>query len=99
MKLSAIDTNLLLALHALLQEGNVTRAAKRLGIGQPAMSRSLARLRAHFKDPLLVPKGRQFVLSPVAHSLMPSVDRAAAALADVFEQRSRDGVEARRVYV
>ncbi len=34
MKLAAIDTNLLLALHALLAETSVTRAAKRLGVGQ-----------------------------------------------------------------
>jgi DNA-binding transcriptional LysR family regulator len=85
MKLSAIDTNLLLALHALLQEASVTRAAKRLAIGQPAMSRSLARLRDHFHDPLLVPKGRLLVLSPVAQALAPSVDRAVAAIAGVFE--------------
>jgi DNA-binding transcriptional LysR family regulator len=99
MKLSAIDTNLLVALHALLQEGNVTRAARRLGIGQPAMSHSLARLRDHFKDPLLVRKGRQLVLSPIALALAPSVEKATAAIADVFEGGSRDGGEVRRVYV
>ena len=48
------DLNLLLALEALLSERNVTRAAERIGVGQPAMSHSLARLRAVFKDPLLV---------------------------------------------
>ena len=89
MKLSAIDTNLLLALHALLQEGSVTRAAKRLGIGQPAMSRSLARLREHFKDPLLAQKGRQLVLTPVAQALAPSVEKAIAAIADVFAERQQ----------
>jgi len=97
MKLSAIDTNLLLSLHALLQETSVTRAAKRLGIGQPAMSHSLARLRDHFKDPLLVPRGRQLVLSRAAQALVPSVEKAVAAVSDVFEE----GVRARtkRTYV
>jgi DNA-binding transcriptional LysR family regulator len=97
MKLSAIDTNLLLALHALLEETSVTRAAKRIGVGQPAMSRSLARLRAHFKDPLLVRKGRQLVLSREAQALSPSVAKAIAALTDVFD----DAGEARapRSYV
>jgi DNA-binding transcriptional LysR family regulator len=90
MRLPAIDANLLLALHALLQETNVTRAAKRLGIGQPGMSRSLARLREHFKDPLLVPKGRGLVLSPTALALVGPVERASAALADVFEGRGDD---------
>lgn len=99
MKISGIDTNLLLALQALLQEGSVTRAAKRLGVGQPAMSRSLARLRLHFKDPLLVPKGRALVLSATAQALLPSVERAATALADVFEEGTAERVTPRRVYV
>jgi DNA-binding transcriptional LysR family regulator len=90
MKLSAIDANLLLALHALLQEKSVTSAGKRLGIGQPAMSRSLARLRDHFDDPLLVAKGRVLVLSPTAEGLKPSVERAALALTEVFERRQGD---------
>jgi len=94
MKLSAIDANLLLALHALLQERSVTRAGKRLGIGQPAMSRSLARLRDHFDDPLLVTKGREFVLSPTARGLIPAVERAALALTEVFDHR-RGGAHGR----
>ena len=97
MKLAAIDTNLLLALHALLEETSVTRAAKRLGVGQPAMSRSLARLREHFKDPLLVRKGRQFVLSRKAQALSPSVAKAIAAVTDVFEEAGAAG--AQRSYV
>jgi len=99
MKLSAIDTNLLLALHALLQETSVTRAAKRVGVGQPAMSHALARLRDHFGDPLLVPKGRQLVLSPVAQALLPSVERAATAIADVFVGGGGPGPGSRRSYV
>src|SRR6516165_948922 len=99
MKLSAIDPKLLLALHALLQEGSVTRAAGRRGIGQPAMSRSLARLREHFKDPLLVRKGRQLVLTPVARALAPSVEKATNAIADVFEDASGPAAETRRIHV
>jgi DNA-binding transcriptional LysR family regulator len=87
MKLSAIDANLLLALYALLQERSVTRAGQRLGIGQPAMSRSLARLRDHFGDPLLVAKGRELVLTPMALGLQVSVERAALALTEVFDDR------------
>src|SRR5271165_7468726 len=66
MKLSGIDANLLATLDALLQEKSVTRAAKRLGVGQPAVSHSLARLREHFRDPLLVLTGRTYVLTPRA---------------------------------
>jgi LysR family transcriptional regulator, nod-box dependent transcriptional activator len=54
MKLSGIDANLLAALDALLREKSVTRVARRVGVGQPALSHSLSRLRHHFKDELLV---------------------------------------------
>jgi DNA-binding transcriptional LysR family regulator len=84
MKLSGIDTNLLVSLDALLQEKSVTRAAKRLGVGQPAVSHSLARLREHFRDPLLVLKGRTYVLTPRALQLAGAVANATRALADVF---------------
>src|SRR5436190_18805308 len=63
MRISGIDANLLIALNALLTERNVTRAAARLGVGQPTLSHSLARLRAHFKDPLLIQRGRGLYLS------------------------------------
>lgn len=53
-QLRDIDLNLLLALHTLLQERHVSLAAKKLGVSQPAMSRSLGRLRDVFEDPLLV---------------------------------------------
>ena len=49
-----IDLNLLKALDALLVERNVTRAAERLGVTQPAMSGMLLRLRESLNDPLFV---------------------------------------------
>lgn len=52
--LASLDLNLLVALKALLDERNVTRAAESVGLSQPAMSRALQRLRKMFKDPLLV---------------------------------------------
>ncbi len=59
--LRRIDLNLLLVLHVLLEERNVTRTAERLYLGQPAISGALARLRAAFSDPLFIrtPKGMQ----------------------------------------
>jgi DNA-binding transcriptional LysR family regulator len=86
VKLSGIDANLLAALDALLREKSVTRAARRLGIGQPALSHSLARLRAHFNDPLLVLKGRNYVLTDKAQKLARSVANATRALSDVFDE-------------
>ena len=84
MRLSAIDANLLIALYALLSERNVTRAAARVGVGQPAMSHSLGRLRDHFRDPLLVKKGRELVLTERGHRLVRPVAEAMASLRDVF---------------
>lgn len=54
-----MDLNLLLVLHVLLEEGNVTRTAERLYLGQPAISGALSRLREAFGDPLFIrtPKG------------------------------------------
>ena len=69
-RLSGLNLNALVALDALLSERNVTRAAKRIGITQPAMSQSLARLRELFGDPLLVRKGRAMVLTPRAEAML-----------------------------
>jgi DNA-binding transcriptional LysR family regulator len=52
--LRLFDLNLLIAFDALMVERNVTRAAHRVGIGQPAMSYALSRLRELFADDLLV---------------------------------------------
>lgn len=73
MDLQQFDLNLLVALDALLTERNVTRAGNRLNLSQPAMSGALARLRHHFRDELLVPVGRQMVLTPVADGLVEPV--------------------------
>ena len=69
-RLSGLNLNALVALDALLSERNVTRAARRVGITQPAMSQSLARLRELFGDPLLVRKGRSMVLTPRAEAML-----------------------------
>ncbi len=69
LTLTRLDLNLVLALDALLTERNVTRAAERLGLSQPALSAALSRLRAHFDDPLLVRTGRTHELSALATRL------------------------------
>lgn len=80
MTLRGFDLNLVPALSALLEERNVTRAAERLSLGQPAMSAALARLRRHFDDPLLVRDGRAYQLSAFAESLLEPVREAMSAL-------------------
>ncbi|MBS1231100.1 MAG: transcriptional regulator, LysR family [Proteobacteria bacterium] len=56
-----MDLNLLKALNALLDERNVTRAAERLALTQPAVSGMLTRLRECFDDPLFVRAQRGIV--------------------------------------
>lgn len=72
-----LDLNLLVPLDVLLEERSVTRAAARLNLSQPALSAALARLRRHFRDPLLVRVGNAYELSPLAVTLRR---RTAAAL-------------------
>lgn len=82
--MSEPDLNLLLTLDALLAEGSVASAARRLRLSPSAMSRSLARLRETTGDPLLVRAGRGLVPSPRALELRerigPLVQEAQAAL-------------------
>lgn len=83
MNLRQIDLNLLLSLDALLSECNVTRAARRLHLSQPALSGQLARLRQIFDDPLLLPAetgrgmtptARALTLGPALHSVLKDLE-------------------------
>ena len=73
--LAGIDLNLLLALDALLLEENVTRAAARIGLSQPATSHALARLRELLQDPLLIRQGSVMQPSALGRQLAPEVRR------------------------
>ncbi|WP_312608981.1 LysR family transcriptional regulator [Agrobacterium pusense] len=82
--MDTIDLNLLPALDALLAEGSVTGAARRLGLSSSAMSRTLARLRAATGDPLLVRAGRGLVPTPRAIGLRDRVHALAWEVRDVL---------------
>lgn len=69
MELTRIDLNLLVSLDVLLAECNVTKAAARLHISQPALSAQLARMRDLFGDPLLVPLKKGRGMSPTARAM------------------------------
>lgn len=94
------DLSLLATLDALLQEGSVTRAARRLGLSTPGMSHALARIRERLGDPLLVRAGRSMVLTPRAEALRPRVrslvEEAALALQP---ERPFAAKELRRTFV
>ncbi|WP_375502486.1 LysR family transcriptional regulator [uncultured Jatrophihabitans sp.] len=78
------DLNLLLPLNALLEHRHVTRAAEAVGIGQPAMSAALGRLRRLFDDPLLVRSGRVLELTPMGQALLEPVRAALTGLEQLF---------------
>lgn len=72
----AFDLNLLLAFDALWTERHVTRAARRVGLTQSAMSHALARLRTQLDDPLFVTTPRGLMPTPRAHALAPPLAEA-----------------------
>ena len=72
--LQSLDLNLLVHLRALLEERNVTGAAKRNFLSQPAMSRVLERLREMFNDPLLVRSGRIYERTVRADRLLRELE-------------------------
>jgi DNA-binding transcriptional LysR family regulator len=72
--LRTIDLNLLRSLQPLLEERHVSRAAKRAFLSQPAMSRTLDRLRDAFGDPLLVRSGRAFERTPRAERVLREIE-------------------------
>ncbi|MFC9947912.1 LysR family transcriptional regulator [Streptomyces pratensis] len=82
MNLASLDLNLVVSLRALLEERNVTRAGQRIGLSQPAMSASLARLRRHFDDDLLARVGGHYELTALGQVLL---DRTSTAY-DVLER-------------
>ncbi|MFJ8925253.1 LysR family transcriptional regulator [Streptomyces sp. NPDC102364] len=82
MNLARLDLNLVVALRALLEERNVTRAGHRVGLSQPAMSAALSRLRRHFDDDLLARVGGHYELTALGQVLL---DRTSTAY-DVLER-------------
>jgi len=84
VSLPNLDLNLLLSLDALLEQRGVTRAAQQLGLSQPALSASLARLRRHFGDELLSRAGNEYRLTPLAVQLKPRVRLALQGVERVF---------------
>ena len=81
-QLRQVDLNLLVVFKVLSEERNVSRAARRLGLSQPAATRALGRLRDMFKDDLLVRVSGTYELTPKGQLLqqelettLPGLDR------------------------
>ena len=88
MDIRNIDLNLLVALDALLAERNVSRAAVRLHLSQPAASALLARLRELFGDPLLLRSARGMLPTPRALELLGPVRRVLDEIDAIVQPRA-----------
>jgi len=94
------DANLLLALDALLREGSVTGAARRMNLSPPAMSHTLSRLRTTVGDPLFVRAGNRLVATPRALAMRERVARVAGEIGALLEpERPLDLAALERTFV
>jgi DNA-binding transcriptional LysR family regulator len=85
--LARVDLNLLTVFRALDETRHVTRAARLLGLSQPALSHGLRRLRDAFGDPMFVRTPRGMALTPLAESLAVPIREALALLeSEVLER-------------
>ncbi len=99
MNISNIDLNLLIYLDVLLREQNVTRAANRLNITQPAMSNGLKRLRTLLNDPVLVRTSDGMSPTEKARKLQPVVRKILLQLEEALQPSDEfDPAKSERVY-
>ena len=88
MDFHGVDLNLLAAFDALMEERNVTRAAARVGVSQPAMSAALARLRKLLGDPLFLRSPEGLLPTPKARELAVPLSRALAQIETVLVKKA-----------
>jgi DNA-binding transcriptional LysR family regulator len=98
MKDDGIDLGMLRAFDHLLAERHVTRAARKAGLSQPAMSRALARMRAVFHDPLFVRSARGMIPTPRAEALAPEVRALLDGATALVRRRGFDPKTLQRVF-
>ncbi len=94
VNMRSIDLNLLVILDALMEEKQVTSAALRLQMSQPAVSRALQRLRELFADPLLVKGEEGYDLSARACHLQPLLKNVLSGVKQMVTPLSFDPAEA-----
>lgn len=85
MNLRKIDLNLLVFFDALMKARHVSQAARYLGVGQPAVSAALGRLRKLMDDPLLVRRGNEMEPTQRALELEVEVAEILRDVAKIFE--------------
>eukprot|EP01137_Pigoraptor_chileana_P000955 Opistho-2@37917 len=85
-----LDLNLLRVFDMVMVERNVTRAAARLAITQPAVSNALRRLREAMNEELFIPSSTGMLPTAHADELWPVVRAALGSLQQVFEPQPFD---------
>ncbi|HEY0144405.1 MAG TPA: LysR family transcriptional regulator [Thermoanaerobaculia bacterium] len=98
MKLESLDLNLLLVFEALVAEQNVTRAAERVGLSQPAMSSALSRLRRMLDDPLFERSSGRMQPTRRARQLIRPIGDALARIREALETQPFQPEESAREF-
>ena len=98
MNIRNFDLNLLLVLDALMDERNVTRAAERLRLSQPAVSAALNRLRVSFGDPLFVRMQRGMLPTPRAVEVAHAAKAVLGQIEEIIEAQPFDPSHSQAVF-
>ena len=100
INLAGVDLNLLVLFDALMAERNVTRAASRVGLTQPAASHALTRLRGLFKDPLFVRTPKGMVPTTLAVKAAGPIRSALDQIRDVLtSEQAFDAAQSDRIFM
>jgi len=94
-----VDFTLLGHFDALYRERHLTRAAARVGLSQPAMSRALGRMRSLFGDELFIRTARGMVPTPRADALAPDVRRVLEEAVALVRKRTFTPADLARTFV
>lgn len=99
MHMDNLDLNLMRVFHAVFEAGNVSRAAERLGLSQPAVSHALTKLRLRFRDPLFVRTPGGVAPTAMAERLASAVRGALQMLETAVRENERfDPASSSRVF-
>ena len=81
-----VDTTILMIFLSLMRHRKATIVARELGMTQPAISHSLKRLRAVYRDPLFLRKSHGLEPTAVARDLEPRIRRIVRLVAETLDE-------------
>lgn len=98
MHLQTMDLNLLKVFDAMMRDRNVTRAAARLGLSQPAVSKAIGRLRIHLKDDLFIRSTKGMTATARALELAGPIHQVLTLLEDTLDTAAFDPATSERTF-